>query len=134
MLKSAWNSFINLAVTEPAMLMTALQTALALVVSLGLGLSTDWTGGILALASAVLASIPGFLARPVKVSAITGLVTAAVTAMITFGVHVQPGLAATVNAAIVAIMAIILRQHLTPVATLKAQAKAAAAEDARARM
>jgi len=121
-IKVALDTALNLAVTEPALLMTALQTILALITTLGLGLSTDWTGGILTLAAAVLSAIPGLLARPVQVSAITGLVAAAVTALIAFGVPgIPPGLVAALNAAIVAVMAIILRSHVTTLATLRAQ-------------
>jgi hypothetical protein len=126
-LRSDLDAFVDLAVAEPAMLMTALQAILAVVTSLGLGLSTAWTGGILTFTSAALASIPGFLARPVKVTAITGLVSAAVTALIAFGVHgIQPGMVATLNAAIVAVMAIVLRGHLTTLATSAIQVKQAA--------
>lgn len=117
MLKSAWKSALNLAVTEPAMIMTATQTALALITSLGLTLSAGKTGTVLAFTSAVLTAVPAFLARPVKVSGLTGLVSAGVTLLLAFGVHgIQPGLVATLNAAIVAVMAIVLRGHLTPVA------------------
>jgi hypothetical protein len=124
-LKYDLDAFVNLAVEEPALLMTVLQTILAVIASLGLGLAASWTGGILTFASAALAAIPGFLARPVKASAITGLVSAGVTALIAFGVHgIQPGLIAALNAAVVAIMAIVLRGHLTTLATSAREAKA----------
>ena len=60
------------------------------------------------------------------VAALTGLVAAVVTLLIAFGVpHVQPGVVATLNAAIIAVFALIVRIHVTPLATLHAQARAA---------
>lgn len=115
MLKSA----LNLIKTEPAMIVAAVQTVIGVIVSLGFGLSADATAAILAFTTALLAVVPAVLARPVQVSGITGLVSAGVTLLLAFGVHgIQPGLVASLNAAIVALMAIVLRGHLTTLATL----------------
>ena len=60
-------------------------------------------------------------ARPFAVSALTGLVSAVVTLLVAFGVHgIQPNPVVSVNAAIVAITALVLRGHITPVATTRA--------------
>lgn len=115
MLKSA----LNMIKTEPAMIVAVVQTVIGVIVSLGFGLSADATAAILAFTTALLAFIPAVLARPVQVSALTGLVSAGVTLLLAFGVHgIQPGLVSSLNAAIVALMAIVLRGHLTPVASI----------------
>jgi hypothetical protein len=111
-------SLLNLIRTEPAMIVAVAQTVIGLVVSLGFNVSADATAAVLAFTTALLAFVPAVLARPVQVSGITGLVSAGVTLLLAFGVHgIQPGLVASLNAAVVAVMAIILRGHLTPVAS-----------------
>jgi hypothetical protein len=53
------------------------------------------------------------------------LIAAVVTLLAAFGVNgIQSGVVITLNGAIVAITALVLRQHVTPVATLNAQAHA----------
>lgn len=105
--------------TEPALLMTLLQVALAVVASLGLHLSAHQAGAVLGLGAAVLAVIPAALARPVKVSAFSGLIAAGVTVLAAFGVHgITPGTVAALSALLAAGMGTVLRVHLTPAANL----------------
>ena len=120
------SKLLNLVKTEPAMITAAVQALIALVVSLGYSLSAGQTGAIVAVTTAVLALITAAAARPFQVSALTGLVSAVVTLLLAFGVHgIQPSFVSTFNAAIVAVLALVLRSHVTPVATLAAQARAA---------
>lgn len=110
------------------MITAVVQTVIGVVVSLGLSLTADETGAVIALTTAVLGLVTAASARPFAVSALTGLVSAIVTLLLAFGVHnIQPNLVSSVNAAIVAVAALVLRGHITPVATLAAQAKARAA-------
>ena len=111
----------------PAMITAAVQAILGVIMAFGVHLTADETGAILAVTTALLALITAFSARPFAVSALTGFVSAVVTLLLAFGVHgIQPNLVASVNATIVAVSALVLRGHITPVTTLKAQAKAAA--------
>jgi hypothetical protein len=113
--------FIQIIKTEPALITGAVQVVLALLSATVVSLTAEQTGAILAVTTAVLALIAAIATRPFQVQALTGFVTAAVTLLITFGVpHVDPGIVATVNAAIVAIAPLIVRFHVTPVATLNA--------------
>jgi hypothetical protein len=115
--------FIQIVKTEPALLTGAVQVALALLSATVVSLTAGQTGAILAVTTAVLALNAAIATRPFQVQALAGFATAAVTLLITFGVpHVDPGIVATANAAIVAIAPLIVRSHVTPVATLKAEA------------
>jgi hypothetical protein len=113
---------LNLIKTEPALITGALQTLVALLVTLGWHLTTDQTSALLAVTTGVLALVSAASARPFQVSALTGLVAAVVTLLVAFGAHVQPGLVGTLNAAIVAVLALVLRAHVTPVASLRGAA------------
>lgn len=113
-------SLLNLIRTEPALVTGVVQAVLALLSGTVLTLTAGQTGAILAVTTAVLALIAGAMARPFQVSALTGLVGSVVTLLVSFGVHgVQPGIVSTLNAAIVAIAALVVRLHVTPVATLR---------------
>ena len=119
------DKLLNLVKTEPAMITAAVQTILAVIVTSGFNLTAGETGAILAAFTALLALVTAASARPFAVSALTGLVSAIVTLLLAFGVHnIQPNLVASINAAIVAVSALVLRGHITPVATLNALAKA----------
>jgi hypothetical protein len=119
-------NLLNLIRTEPAMIVAVVQTVIGVIVSAGFGPSAAVTGAILAFTTALLAFVPAVLARPVSVSGITGIVSAGITLLLALGVHgIQPGLVTALNAAIVAIMSIALRGHLTTLATLRAKQAAA---------
>lgn len=117
--------FIVIVKTEPALIVGVVQAVLALLAGTVLTLTAGQTGAVLSVTTAALALVAAIATRPFQVAALTGLVTAVVTLLITFGVpHVQAGTVATLNAAIVAVFALVLRLHVTPLATLHAQAKA----------
>lgn len=122
------DKILNVIKTEPAMITAVVQAILGVVVSFGFSLTAAQTGAIMAVTTALLAAVTAVSARPVAVSALTGLVSAVVTLLVAFGVHnIQPDMVASVNAAIVAISALVLRGHITPVATLHAEAREKAA-------
>ena len=117
------DKILNIIKTEPAMITAIVQAILGVVVSFGFSLTAAETGSIMAVTTALLALVTALSARPVAVSAFTGLVSAIVTLLVAFGVHgIQPDMVASVNTAIVAISALVLRGHITPVATLRAAA------------
>jgi hypothetical protein len=104
---------------EPVLSAGVIQAAIALVVALGFSLTAGQSGAIEAAAAAVAALITALSVRPFQVPALTGALTAVGTLLVAFGVpHVQPSLVSSFNAALVAILAIVLRGHVTPVASL----------------
>lgn len=108
---------------EPAMVVGVAQAALALAVSLGLHLTVEQTGALEAVAAGVGAVIVAASTRPVAVPVLTGGLTAILTCLVAFGVpHVTPAVVSEVNAAAVAVLAIVLRAHQTPVAPAPAPA------------
>lgn len=110
--------------TEPVLLTSVVQAVLALIVWLGVPLTSGQTGAIPAVTTTVLALIAVAATRPFQMSALTGLVSAVVALLIAFGVHnVRPGFAFTLTAAIVAVVAVITGLHVSLVATLNASTK-----------
>ena len=109
---------MKLVKTEPALFVGLVQTALALLVSTGLHLTAAQAGSIEAAAAAALGLVVAASTRPFQVAALTGLISALGTLVTTFGLHhVTPGQVSAVNAFVVAILALILRSHLTPKAS-----------------
>lgn len=101
--------------TEPVLLAGFAQAVLALLATNGVHLSASQSGGILAATTAILTLAAAAATRPFQVSALTGLTSALVTLLVAFGVHgVQPGVVSTLNAAIVAGAAIVVRLHVSP--------------------
>ncbi|MBO0813621.1 MAG: hypothetical protein J2P30_00480 [Actinobacteria bacterium] len=112
------SKLFNLIRTEPALILGAVQTILALIMGIGLNLSAGQAGAIEAVTSAVLALIVAVTVRPFPVPVLTGAVTAVVTLLVAFGVpHVSAGIVSSLNAAIVAVLTLVLRGHVTPAAS-----------------
>jgi hypothetical protein len=110
---------------EPVLSAGVVQSAVALVVALGFSLTAGQSGAIEAAAAALGALIMALSVRPFQVPALTGALTAIGTLLVAYGVHgVTPGLVSSFNAALVAILAIVLRGHVTPVAALPKTAPA----------
>jgi hypothetical protein len=102
---------------EPAMVTGVAQAALALGITLGLHLTVAQTGALEAAAAGIGAVITAASTRPVAVPVLTGALTAILTCLVAFGVpHVTAASVSEVNAALVAVLAIVLRAHQTPVA------------------
>jgi hypothetical protein len=110
---------LNFVKTEPVLLTGAVQAVLALLSATVVSLTADETGALLAASSAVLALIAAAATRKVSTSVVTGFTTAVVTLLVAFGVPgVNPGIVSVLNGAVTAVMALILRQNVTPVASL----------------
>jgi hypothetical protein len=103
---------------EPAMVTGVAQTALALGITLsGWHLTAGQTGALEAIAAGIGAVIVAASTRPVPVPILTGGLTAILTCLVAFGVRgVTPAVVSEVNAAAVAVLAIVLRTHQTPIA------------------
>jgi type III secretory pathway component EscU len=110
------SGFINWLKTELPMTSSLVQAALALALAIGLNLTAGQTGGIEAAVAAVLALIVAVGTRPFQIAAITGASQALILLLVAFQVpSVSAGLVGTVNAVIVALGALLIRQHVSPV-------------------
>lgn len=69
----------------PVALLYALNTAVALGVSFGLGWSPDQVAAVSTIATAVLAGIAAFMVRPISIGAFGAAATTALTAAAAFG-------------------------------------------------
>jgi hypothetical protein len=104
---------------EPVLSAGVVQDAIALVIALGFTLTAGQSGAIEAAAAGLGALIMALSVRPFQVPVLTGALTAIGTLLVAYGVHgVSPGMVSSFNAALVAILAIVLRGHVTPVASL----------------
>jgi hypothetical protein len=100
---------------EPVLSASTVQAVLALIIAVGVHLSPAVTGGIEAVAAALLALIIAASVDKVTPALWTGLVTALGTLLIAFGVHhVSAGEVSAVNAVLAIVLASLLREKVTP--------------------
>ncbi len=111
---------LNLIKTEPQLAANAVQALLGVLVAFGIGLTTDQAGAVLGITAAVLTAVTAASTRPLQVSAFSGLVTAAAVLAVSFGMHLPAGGVASVNLLISAVLALLARGQVTPVAKLNA--------------
>lgn len=92
MLAKLWGRLVTLARTDPALVMSVTQGALALGVSLGLTLTAKQTGAIEGAATAVLGLAVAAYTRPFRTGAAAAAVAALGTVLLAFQVpHISPG-------------------------------------------
>ena len=84
-------------------------------------------GAVTTITAGVAAIVTAVAARPVVVPAVTGAVATIASAAAAFGLHLTAAQIGTALPAATMILALVLRQAITPVATLNAAKKAAAA-------
>ena len=102
---------------EPVFSAGTVQAVLALVVALGFHLSAGVTGGIEAVAAAILALLAASAVDKFTPVLFTGLLTSVGTLVIAFGVpHVNSGEVSAANAVVTIILASLLREKVSPVA------------------
>jgi hypothetical protein len=100
---------------EPVLSAGTVQSVLALVIAVGVHLSPAVTGGIEAVAAALLALITAASVDKVTPALWTGLVTAVGTLLVAFGVpHVNAGDVSAVYAVLAIVLASLLREKVTP--------------------
>lgn len=93
MLAKLWTRLLTLARTDPALVMSVVQGALALGISLGLTLTAKQTGAIEGAATAVLGLGVALYTRPFRTGAATAAVAALGTVLLAFRVPgISPGL------------------------------------------
>jgi hypothetical protein len=102
---------------EPVLSASTVQAVLALIIAVGVHLSPAVTGGIEAVAAALLALVTAASVDKVTPALWTGLVTAVGTLVIAFGVpHVNAGEVSAFNAVLAVVLASLLREKVTPLA------------------
>ena len=99
---------------EPAVIIYALNAAVALFVSFGLPLSHDMVGAVTTIATAVLSIYVAAVTRPVVVSTITAAAASVLTAVAAFGLHLTTDQVGTVVTALSIGLALLLRQAVSP--------------------
>lgn len=106
---------------EPAVIVYALNAAVALLVSYGLPLSHDMVGAITLIATAVLSAAVAVMTRPVVVSTITGAAASVLTAVAAFGLHLTGDQIGTTVGALSIGLALLLRQNVSPAPAVAAR-------------
>lgn len=102
---------------EPAVWVYAINSLVAVLVAYGLPLTQVQTATISTVATAVLAAVVAVLTRPFIVSALTGAVGTALTAIAGFGLELsQEQIGATVTALNI-VLALVLRMNVSPAPT-----------------
>lgn len=113
-LKALW-------VYEPAALSWALNGGVALVCAYAFGLNGTQEAAVTTIVTALAAVATALQARPVVIPAVVGGLTTALTAAAAFGLHVSPDVIALGSSVVSAALALLFRQNLTPLATIRAQ-------------
>jgi hypothetical protein len=106
----------NSLASEPVLVTSVISAALSLIVTLNVGLTSDQAGAITAAITAVFAAIAAAVTRPVVPTAFTGLVTVVADLLATFHFHVDPSVVGSVNGLVLALLMLITRGHVSPVA------------------
>lgn len=100
---------------EPALIIGALSAALSLLVTLGVGLTSDQAGGWVAVISGVFAVVTAIHTRPIAPAAFTGLATVAASLLGAYHFHVAPGTVGAINTLVIAILTLLTRGQVAPV-------------------
>lgn len=103
---------------EPALYLYMLNSAVALLVAFGLNLSATRSAAISVIATAILSIVTAALTRPVAVGSITAAVGTGLAAAAAFGLHLSPNQTATGITALSIVLALLLRQHVSPAPAL----------------
>lgn len=99
---------------EPAVIVYAVNAAVALLVAYGLDLTQDQVSAVTVLATAVVAVVTAWMTRPVSVAAITGAVATALTAVAAFGLELTGDQIGATVTALSIVLALLLRQNVSP--------------------
>jgi hypothetical protein len=100
---------------EPTLILQGLTALLTFLVTFGWdGLSTDQAAVIVAVVAAVLTAVNALLVRPVPPTVWTGVITAGASLLAAYGLDFSQERVGTLVMAVTAIMAVLLRQSVTP--------------------
>lgn len=121
-------------VADPAVFAWFLNGGAALLAAYAFGLGSTGEAALATIITALSAIWTALKARPAGVAVAVGALATILTAAGTFGLHLSPHASAMVTTVASIVLSLLFRANLTPVATLKAQAKAVAERTAPARM
>jgi hypothetical protein len=99
---------------EPAVILYAVNAAVALFVSFGLPLNHDMVAAITVIATAVLSGAVAVMTRPFVVSSLTAAVGSLLAAVAAFGLHLSGDQISTAVTALSIGLALLLRQNVSP--------------------
>ncbi|MGH3390986.1 MAG: hypothetical protein ACRDOO_19130 [Actinomadura sp.] len=115
------NTTIRIFGYEPAVLLQAVNACVALLVAFGLGLSEPQVSAITVLATAAVSIATAVMTRPVVVSAVTGGIGTALSAVAAFGLELDAQQIGAVVTASSIVLALLLRQAVSPSPALVAK-------------
>ena len=99
---------------EPAVWLSFIMAAVALISAFGFSLTTDQQGLIQAFVNAVLGCIVALMVRPVSVAALTAVVQTGVPLLVAFGLHLSVEQQGVILAFVPVALNLILRPQVTP--------------------
>ncbi|WP_329521142.1 hypothetical protein [Spirillospora sp. NBC_01491] len=99
---------------EPAVIIYAVNAAVAALVAWGLDLTAGQVAAVTTIATAVLAGVVAVMTRPVVVSAVTGAAATVLTALAAFGLDLTADQISTSVTAGSIVLALLLRQAVSP--------------------
>lgn len=103
---------------EPAVLIYTVNAIVAMLASYGLPLTHSQVAAITTIATAILTITTAAMTRPIVVSTVTAALGTLLTAAAAFGLHLTSNQIGTTVAALSIVLALLLRQHVTPAPTL----------------
>lgn len=100
---------------EPAVVLGVISAALSLVVTLGVGMTSNQAGLWVAIISGVFAAITAWRTRPIAPAAFTGLVTIAAALLGAYHFNVAPATVGAINGIVLAVLVPLSRAQISPV-------------------
>lgn len=99
---------------EPAVILYAVNSLVALLVAYGLNLSQVQTAAISTVTTGVLAAVVAVMTRPFVVSALTGAVSTVMAAVAGFGLEFSADQIGATVTALSIVLALVLRMNVSP--------------------
>jgi hypothetical protein len=104
---------------EPALILAVISAAVSLIVTLNIGMTAAEGGIWVAVITAVFGLAVALFTRPVAPAAFTTVVTAVGALLMGYHFHVDPAVLAQINGVILAVLTLLTRGQVTPVALAK---------------
>ncbi|MCM0622346.1 hypothetical protein [Nocardioides bruguierae] len=99
---------------EPALLLDAVETALVLLVALGVALTDDQTAAITAVIMAAIALLKGWATRPFEVALLVDGARSVLVLVMTFGVGLSPEFIAVATTFVGTFTTLVMRGQISP--------------------
>lgn len=104
---------------EPALILAVVSSAVALIITLNIGLTPEQGGLIVGLVTAVFAVVTAFATRPISPAIFSGVVTATFALLAGYHFHVSASTVGELNGLLTSLMMLIVRGHVSPVLTVR---------------